>query len=203
MNHRPKKDTKLAILDATEELMLTRGYNAFSYRDIAEVVGIRKASIHHHFASKEILGTAFVDRYYARFQVWREHVADLPVDRKLTCLLEMFKHVSDNAEKICPMGMLTAEYPTLPKSLQDALCNLLGEMDMWLVEVLARGQADNILKSEPPAPVLAKLIFNAMSASMKMARVFHDLNQMEEVFNALMAMIRVSDQSETPRPYDL
>ena len=198
MNHRPARDTKKVILDATEELMLTRGYNGFSYQDIAKVVGIRKASIHHHFASKEILGTAFVDRYFSRFQVWREHVADLPVDHKLTALLEMFKHVSDNAEKICPLGMLTAEYPTLPKSLQDALRKLLGEMDTWLVQILSQGQTDKILKSEPPAPVLAKLIINAMSASMKMARVFHDLNQLEDVFNALLTMIRVPEKSNAP-----
>ncbi len=198
MDHRPTKDTKQAILDAAEELMLTRGYNGFSYQDVAKIVGIRKASIHYHFASKEILGTAFVDRYFSRFQVWREHAADLPVEYKLTSLLEMFKHVSDNAEKICPLGMLTAEYPTLPKSLQDALRKLLGEMDAWLVQTLSQGQADKILKPEPPAPVLAKLIINALSASVKMARVFHDLNQLEDVFNALLTMIRVPEKLKTP-----
>jgi len=194
MNHRPARDTKQEILDATEQLMLTRGYNGFSYQDIAKVVGIRKASIHHHFASKEVLGTAFVERYFSRFQVWRENVADYPVDGKLASLLEMFKHVSDNAERICPMGMLTAEYPTLPQSLQDAVCKLLGEMDAWLVDTLTQGQAENTLKPEPPARVLAKLIINAMTASTKMARVFRDLDQLEEVFNALMAMIRVPER---------
>ncbi len=196
MNHKPTRDTKQEILDVAEELMLTRGYNGFSYQDIANVVGIRKASIHYHFASKEALGTAFVEQYFSRFQAWRESVTDLPVDAKLASLLEMFKHVSNNAEKICPLSMLTAEYPTLPQSLQDAVRKLLGEMDTWLVETLAQGQAENTLKPAPPAHVLAKLILNALSASLKMARVFSDLDQLEEVFNALMAMIRVPGKSK-------
>jgi TetR/AcrR family transcriptional repressor of nem operon len=50
------KTTKTTLLDVAEELLLTRGYNGFSYNDIAEKVGIRKASIHYHFPSKSGLG---------------------------------------------------------------------------------------------------------------------------------------------------
>lgn len=192
------KDTKQSILDSAENLILTRGYNGFSYQDIAVRVGIRKASIHHHFPSKESLGTAFVDRYFSRFQMWKAHVSDFAVERKLAALLEMFQKVSDNAEKICPLGMLTAEYPTLPPSIQGALQRLLGDMDKWLVQVLAKGQADNIFAAEPQAPVLAKVIINAMSASMKTARVFHDIDQLEQVFNALVMMIRAPQASAAP-----
>ena len=197
MKNQPPNDTKRSILDAAETLILTRGYNGFSYQDISAVVGIRKASIHHHFPSKENLGTAFVDRYFARFQSWSNHVADLSADRKLASLLQLFKQVSDNADKICPMGMLTAEYPTLPQSVQNALCRLLSEMDDWLVQVLVQGQAENLFVAEPQAPVLAKVIMNSMSASMKTARIFHDIDQLDMVFNALIKMIRIPEK-ETP-----
>lgn len=195
---RAAKDTRLAILDSAETLILTRGYNGFSYKDIADIVGIRKASIHHHFPTKEDLGAAFVDRYFDRFGQWRRQVADLSVARKLASFLEMFKQVSDNAEKICPMGMLTAEYPTLPRSVQDSLRKLLDEMDQWLVQVLSQGQAEGRLRPTPEAPVLAKVIFNAMSCSMKMARVFHDVDQLEQVFAALTDMIRLEPKPVNP-----
>ena len=45
----------------------TRSYGAFSYQDIADALGIRKASIHYHFASKAELGAAVADRYTRRF----------------------------------------------------------------------------------------------------------------------------------------
>jgi len=48
------------ILDLAETLIQTRGYSAFSYQDIADSLGIRKASIHYHFPSKTDLGIAVV-----------------------------------------------------------------------------------------------------------------------------------------------
>lgn len=183
------QNTKTAILDSAEALILTQGYNGFSYMDISNEVGIRKASIHYHFPTKEDLGAAFVARYFDRFTQWRERVASLSVTQKLSAFLEMLKYVSDNAEKICPLGMLTAEYPTLPVAVQENLRRLLGEMDQWLVEVLAQGQAEGVLRTSPEAPIMAKVIINAMSASMKTARVFQDVHQLDQVFDALMELI--------------
>src|SRR6267154_6700053 len=62
-----KSETAEQILDLAETLIQTRGYSAFSYQDIADSLGIRKASIHYHFPSKTDLGIAVVDRYIARF----------------------------------------------------------------------------------------------------------------------------------------
>src|ERR1700753_306193 len=62
-----RSDTAGQIPDLAETLIQTRGYSAFSYQDIADALGIRKASIHYHFASKTDLGIAVVDRYVARF----------------------------------------------------------------------------------------------------------------------------------------
>ena len=62
-----RSETAQQILDLAETLIQTRGYSAFSYQDIADRLGIRKASIHYHFPSKTDLGIAVVDRYAARF----------------------------------------------------------------------------------------------------------------------------------------
>jgi TetR/AcrR family transcriptional repressor of nem operon len=191
MNKRAVKDTRQFILDTAENLILTRGYNGFSYKDIAEVVGIRKASIHYHFPTKEALGVVFVERYVDRFQNWCEFIAGQTATQKLASFLEMFKLVSDNAEQICPMGMLTAEYPTLPLTVQDKLRRLYGEMDQWLTKVLIQGRTEGSLKFTPEPTIMAKVMLNAMSASLKMARVFQDVDQLEAVFNALMTMIRM------------
>ena len=57
------EDTSERILDAAQAMAQKRGYNGVSYRDISQVVGVRTASIHYHFASKEILFTALAERY--------------------------------------------------------------------------------------------------------------------------------------------
>jgi TetR/AcrR family transcriptional repressor of nem operon len=200
MTELPAQKTKPLILDTAEKLILTRGFNGFSYKDIAEAVGIRKASIHHHFPTKAILAAAFIERFVHRFGQWRERVAPLPVSQKLSAFFDLIKHVSDNAEKICPMGMLTAEYPTLPPLVQDHLRKLLEEMDQWMTQVLAQGQAEGYLQPMPEAPVMAKVIINAMSASLKMARVTQDVDQLEQVFNALKIMICCPEKKISQMP---
>ena len=63
------QDTKSALLAEAEVLIRTQGYAAFSYADLSERVGIRKASIHHHFPTKELLGAALIDAYLERFEL--------------------------------------------------------------------------------------------------------------------------------------
>ena len=60
-------DTAVRILDVAERLVQTRGFNRFSYADIANEVGVTKAALHYHFASKAELGDALITCYAGRF----------------------------------------------------------------------------------------------------------------------------------------
>src|SRR5215510_15216270 len=63
----PASEAATAILDIAEELAQTRGYNGFSYADIAAKLNDTKASLHYHFASKAELGRALIVRYHENF----------------------------------------------------------------------------------------------------------------------------------------
>src|SRR3954462_3660155 len=65
---KPLPTTRDHVLDVAERLAQTRGFNGFSYADIAAEVGITKASLHYHFPTKADLGRALVVRYTAGFQ---------------------------------------------------------------------------------------------------------------------------------------
>jgi TetR/AcrR family transcriptional repressor of nem operon len=56
-------DTPQRILDVAEQLVQTRGFNGFSYADIAAAVGLTKATLHYHFATKAELGRRLIERY--------------------------------------------------------------------------------------------------------------------------------------------
>ena len=45
-------DRKTQIIELATELVQSKGFDSFSYNDLSEDLGIRKASIHHHFAKK-------------------------------------------------------------------------------------------------------------------------------------------------------
>ena len=65
------------ILEVATELVQTRGYNAFSYQDLSDRLGITKASIHHHFPSKEDLGIAVAEKYRAEVEGARRREAQI------------------------------------------------------------------------------------------------------------------------------
>ncbi len=55
--------TASRILDAAERLVQDRGFNGFSYADVAAELQITKPALHYHFASKAALGEALIARY--------------------------------------------------------------------------------------------------------------------------------------------
>src|SRR5947209_5357593 len=61
------RPTAERILDIAERLVQTRGFNNFSYADIAAELGITKASLHYHYPGKAELGEALITRYAERF----------------------------------------------------------------------------------------------------------------------------------------
>ena len=62
-----KQDKELAILETTEEMVRQGGYNSFSFRNIASVVGIKSSSVHYYFNTKEDLGVAVTKFYTDKF----------------------------------------------------------------------------------------------------------------------------------------
>src|SRR5580698_7639945 len=111
----PAPDTATRILDIAERLVQSRGYNGFSYADIADQVGISKASLHHHFETKATLGQALIDRYHRLFTLALAEIdtTDDDAAHKLRCYARLYAAVLEG-ERLCLCGMLAAEYDTLP-----------------------------------------------------------------------------------------
>ncbi|NRA37881.1 MAG: TetR/AcrR family transcriptional regulator, partial [Planctomycetes bacterium] len=119
MNAQQATDTKAEIIEASIDLLLKMGWAGFSYKDIAEVVGIRKASIHYHFPGKEDLGLAIIAH-------WRETYGQLHVQvenefsdvyQRLAAFTTMMLEFADDCH-ICPAGILDADFMNLPESMQ-------------------------------------------------------------------------------------
>ena len=67
---------KEQLLHEAEKLLRTRGYAAFSYGHLSEIIGIRKASIHYHFRTKEALGATLIDAYLVKFKEDLQNILD-------------------------------------------------------------------------------------------------------------------------------
>src|SRR5580704_4135811 len=111
-------DTRAQLLDVALELVQLRGYNAFSFRDLADRVGIKTASIHYHFPTKGDLGLALVRQHR---RVLAEAFARLDNEpdplRRLQQYAGVFRSTLENGHRMCLGGILAIEYQTLPAEL--------------------------------------------------------------------------------------
>lgn len=146
-------DTRTAILDHAEELLQSRSFNAFSYHDIAEAIGIRKASVHYHFPTKEDLGVALVERFRRDAHGWASGLMERNAtpEEKLEAYFEIQSKVLETGRLICALGILGAEYNALPPRLQESYTEFLDDQQRWLTRLLAKGQQGGVfLDNESP-----------------------------------------------------
>ena len=150
-------ETKKRISIFADQLIHTKGYHGFSYKDIAEEIGIKKASVHHHFASKEELVSSVVEHHIQRFNKWADFHKEKSPTELLLEFKEMYRYLSHNCTRICPVGMLTAEYPILPERVQKQVDKIWNTIHTWVLNVLKEGQNQQVFYKFDPI-VKSKLI---------------------------------------------
>ena len=163
------------ILDVAEELAQTRGYNGFSYADIAARLGVTKASLHYHFQSKADLGCALIERYHAVFNAALDAIDQQCADpaEKLRRYIALYDAVMRN-DRICLCGMLAAEYATLPAPMQKRLTSFFDANERWLTAVLEGGRrAGSFSIAEEPGE-RARAVLGALEGAMLVARSYRD-----------------------------
>ncbi len=184
-------DTRTAILDLAENLVRCRSFNAFSYQDIAERIGIRKASIHYHFSSKEDLGVALVERFRRRALAWASALVEndaTPLD-KLLAYFDLQAETLRPGNMICLHGVLGAEYNALPERVRDSYIDFLEEQQIWLGRLLSKGQAQGVFVADAVPEDQAALIQSAVQGALQLARASGKPDRFHAVINELKARI--------------
>jgi TetR/AcrR family transcriptional repressor of nem operon len=171
----PADATRSRILDVAERLVQTRGFNGFSYADIAVEVGITRASLHYHFATKAELGRRLIARYSEQFtQALQGISARLPAAAaRLRAYVKLYTDVLTD-ERMCLCGMLAAEYSTLPAPMQSALRAFFEMNESWLAELLEAGRHEGTLALRTTAADAARMLVGALEGEMLVARAYGD-----------------------------
>jgi TetR/AcrR family transcriptional repressor of nem operon len=170
-----QSDTADRILDSAHALLADRGYAAFSFADIAEMVKIRKPSIHHHFASKTILVTAVLKQHRDKLGIALKTVTrtvDNPLKRLDAYVLHWEKCIRDKTEPICIAALLGAELPTLPDEVKAEVKRYFRDLKEWVSETMEEGHAQGILRLQQSAAVEAETFIALMHGAMISARVY-------------------------------
>jgi TetR/AcrR family transcriptional regulator, transcriptional repressor for nem operon len=174
-------DTATLILDVSERLVQLRGFNGFSYADIAAELHITKASLHYHFAGKAELGRALIERYAERFTTALEAIDEHETDpvAKIRAYAGIYADVLSE-RRMCLCGMLAAGYDTLAEPMQQAVIEFFDVNEAWLTRVLELGQESGEIMLNGPARQAAQAIVSGLEGAMLIARPYNDV----ERFNA-------------------
>ena len=177
-------DTRRKILEAARLAVQARGYNGLSFRELAKTVGIKSASIHHHFPTKGDLGAALAKRYTSDFAEYLETLLADSLGQEM-CIqkyTERFRSTLLNENRICLGGILSAEYDELPTEVRDEVVKF-SEMNInWLVRVLS-------LRKKAAADMVAILrqsraIYAAVLGAQLVARGRGDVSVYDELIEA-------------------
>jgi len=177
--------TSDAILACARSLIATGGYNGFSYADIADVVGIRKASIHHHFPSKADLVTVLVTRYRETAEAGMaglESKVPNPL-AQLRAYIGYWKScIGDASAPFCVCALLAGEMPALPEPVALEIRAYFRFLSGWLTSVLERGVQSGVIVLANPARVEAEAFMALVHGAMLSARAYGDT----AIFGAIM-----------------
>jgi TetR/AcrR family transcriptional regulator, transcriptional repressor for nem operon len=180
--------TATRILDIAEAMVQTRGFDGFSYADVAAELELTTPSLHYHFRSKAELGEALITRYTTRFLAALAAIERRPgssVDQ-LEAYASVYAEVL-RARRMCLCGMLAAGYDTLPESMRTAVIRFFDENEGWLARVLERGAEEGTLVFAGSASAVARSIISVLEGAMLIARPYGDVARFDAVATRMLA----------------
>ena len=175
-----------SILAAAKRSAQAHGYSGLNFRELADEVGIKAASIYHHFPSKADLGAAVAKRYWedtaAQLDAMLAETSD-PV-RCLRRYPDMFRRSLENGNRMCLCSFMAAEHDDLPKAVKKEVQTFADVNVAWLSKMLSAAAAVNSGESD----ARARAIFAAVAGAQLMARSRSDIS----LFDALIDSYRVA-----------
>lgn len=178
--------TSEKILDVAQVLIIAGGYNGFSYADIASAIGIRKASIHHHFPTKAELVSALVKRYRLQAEAGLTSLSEntsSPVDQ-----LQFYANfwnacIRDASQPFCVCAMLASEMQMLPEEVASGVRAHFQNLARWLASVLRAGAEQHLFRLDKQPEEEAQILMASIHGAMLSARALGD----PELFIAIAA----------------
>ena len=182
----PISNTRDQIIDKAFQLMLQRGLNGFSYRDISEPLGVKNAAIHYHFPNKMDLIKALIDENHL---VLRRSTSEFmayggPAKPQLEGLFAFTMNQCQCGRPICMVGALAIDYDDLTDEIKNANNRFMKDSVNWLTRVMEIGRDQEEFHFDGDATSKAVSILAMIQGARQLARV-HGLDYLEKIFDQI------------------
>ena len=184
-------DTRNTLISKATQLVRRSGYAGFSYAHLSDVIGIRKASIHYHFPSKEDLGLGMVEAYreFLRAELEAISAREESAKNRLSAYAGLYSQSLHDGNG-CLCGVLAAEFDNLPVAIQAAVTKFFDENAAWLEGVLLAGRRDGSMRRDIAATRLASMLLATMQGALSTARARGEPAVFDDAVAAAFAAIK-------------
>jgi len=181
------------LINEAARLIVNSGYNGFSYADLAETIGIRKASIHHHFPSKVDLVVAVVEQRRAAIRAQVDALEHGTPDAmlQLRAYVDYWKRcIEDQSSPFCLAGVLAVELPSLPAEVAIAVQGHFNDLAQWLERLMVLGKKQGTIELEMNPRISSQFFQTTVYGAMVMARAYGEPSKFNLVIDAFMQRMR-------------
>jgi AcrR family transcriptional regulator len=162
--------TKDAIIKLADQLILEKGFNAFSFYDLAETIGIKTASIHYHFPTKTDLAIAVIQLHAAGLEQVKKQYATKDPLAKLEAFFNIYSR--NKAEgQVCFVGSLCTDLYSIDPVIESALTPVVKEILIWVTEILKEGKRKGVFHFSAAPRTKALLIITNMLGILQVSRI--------------------------------
>lgn len=177
-------DTRTALLNSAERAARQRGYDAFSFADLAREVGIRKASIHHYFPRKADLAFELIERYADDFA---EALTKIDTDgnrptQKLLAYRQLYRDALADGTQLCLCVAFSAGRNSLPEPVVQRLNQFHEDSVTWLTTIFEQA-------GWPNSEAEARATLALMEGAQLLARAAQDIHQFDQATSAFVARL--------------
>lgn len=167
-------NSREAILREAKQAAQSHGYSGLNFRELADAVGIKSASLYYYFPTKGALGIAVAKRYWEDTAAVLEKILVEEGDplRAMHRYPSIFRKSLKDGNRLCLCSFLSAEYDDLPVELQTEVQAFTDVNVAWLVKVLT---AAGVTSTRMAGDQRAKAIYAAVAGAQLMARSRSDV----------------------------
>ncbi|WP_062567783.1 TetR/AcrR family transcriptional regulator [Pseudoalteromonas arabiensis] len=161
------------ILQLADKLIQSNGFHGFSYADLAKELDIRKASIHHHFATKADLGIAFCQLKCEQLQQLESHLKTLPsAKERLKGYFDVFQSCASE-KQMCGIYAMQTDLRLMAEPLQKQVTKMADLELQILSSILQAGLERNEFSFKTSAYQQAVIICCAIKGALMLNRSEH------------------------------
>ena len=183
-------DTRSKLLLKAAALSQTVGYDALSLQELADELGIRKASIFHYFSSKDELACAVVNADMKMFEQWSNTVEVLPPIQRLAKYFDHYRTMINDGQ-VCPGGAFAVSWPLLPGKVRDALVNMHKQHISFLDDLVSDGLGDGSFNPQAMTSDIIKSIPDMLQGAIQVGRAGSSvipINRIERLVKSLLGV---------------